>query len=174
MPAATAGGRTGSFEKPMASIPLRTNSGIVAENRKARHNYAIIDTLETGIVLTGTEVKSLRLGRSTIAESYATEEGGELWLINSYVPEYLQANRNNHEPRRRRKLLVRATQLNRLAGAIQRDGMTLVPLKIYFNDRGMAKLELAVAKGKNAPDKREAEKQKDWNRQKERLLKDNR
>jgi SsrA-binding protein len=158
----------------MAAKKDRPKAGIVSENRKARFNYAIIDTLEAGMVLTGTEVKALRLGRATIAESYATEEGGELWLINSYVPEYLQANRNNHEPRRRRKLLVRGTQLNRLAGAIQRDGMTLVPLKIYFNDRGIAKLELAVAKGKNAPDKREAEKQKDWNRQKERLLKDNR
>lgn len=158
----------------MAPKAAKSKSGIVSENRKARFHYAILDTLEAGMVLTGTEVKALRLGRATIAESYATEEGGELWLINSYVPEYLQANRNNHEPRRRRKLLVRGTQLNRLAGAIQRDGMTLVPLKIYFNDRGIAKLELAVAKGKNAPDKREAEKQKDWNRQKERLLKDNR
>lgn len=149
-------------------------SNIVAENRKARFHYAIIDTLEAGLVLTGTEVKSLRGGRSTIAESYATEEGGELWLINSYVPEYLEANRFNHEPRRRRKLLVKAKQLSRLAGAVQRDGMTLVPLKIYFNDKGRAKLELAVAKGKNAPDKREAEKERDWNRQKARLMKDNR
>lgn len=152
----------------------KTKSNIVAENRKARFHYAIIDTLEAGMVLSGTEVKSLRLGRSTIAESYATEEGGELWLINSYVPEYLQANRFNHEPKRRRKLLVHRAQLNRLAGAIQRDGMTLVPLKIYFNDKGVAKLELAVAKGKNAPDKREAEKERDWNRQKARILKDNR
>lgn len=154
--------------------PPKTKSNIVAENRKARFHYSIIDTLETGMVLSGTEVKSLRLGRSTIAESYATEEGGELWLINSYVPEYLQANRFNHEPKRRRKLLVHRAQLNRLAGAIQRDGMTLVPLKIYFNDKGTAKLELAVAKGKNAPDKRESEKERDWNRQKARILKDNR
>jgi SsrA-binding protein len=157
----------------MAKKP-KAKTGIVAENRKARHNYSIIDTLEAGMVLTGTEVKSLRLGRSTIAESYAAEEGGELWLINSYVPEYLQANRNNHEPKRRRKLLVHRAQLNRLASAVNRDGMTIVPLKIFFTDRGMAKIEIAVAKGKNAPDKREAEKQKDWNRQKERLLKDNR
>ncbi|GGD13447.1 SsrA-binding protein SmpB [Aureimonas glaciei] len=157
----------------MAKKP-KAKTGIVAENRKARHNYSIIDTIEAGMVLTGTEVKSLRLGRSTIAESYAAEEGGELWLINSYVPEYLQANRNNHEPKRRRKLLVHRAQLNRLASAVNRDGMTIVPLKIFFTDRGMAKIEIAVAKGKNAPDKREAEKQKDWNRQKERLLKDNR
>jgi SsrA-binding protein len=145
---------------------------IAAENRKARFNYAILDTLEAGLVLTGTEVKALREGKATIAESYATEEGGELWLINSYVPEYLQANRFNHEPKRRRKLLVSKKQLNRLAGAVQRDGMTLVPLKIYFNDRGRAKLELALAKGKNAPDKREAEKERDWNRQKARLMKE--
>jgi SsrA-binding protein len=154
--------------------PAKQKSNIAAENRKARFHYEIIDTLETGMVLTGTEIKSLREGRSTIAESYATEEGGELWLINSYVPEYLQANRFNHVPKRRRKLLVHKKQLNRLAGAIQRDGMTLVPLKIYFNERGMAKLELAVAKGKNAPDKREAEKERDWNRQKQRLMKENR
>lgn len=154
--------------------PAKQKSNIAAENRKARFHYEIIDTLETGMVLTGTEIKSLREGRSTIAEAYATEEGGELWLINSYVPEYLQANRFNHVPKRRRKLLVHKKQLNRLAGAVQRDGMTLVPLKIYFNDRGMAKLELAVARGKNAPDKREAEKERDWNRQKQRLMKENR
>jgi SsrA-binding protein len=147
-------------------------SKIAAENRKARFNYSIIDTLEAGLVLTGTEVKALREGKATIAESYATEEGGELWLINSYVPEYLQANRFNHEPKRRRKLLVSKKQLNRLAAAVQRDGMTLVPLKLYFNERGRAKLELALAKGKNAPDKREAEKERDWNRQKARLMKD--
>lgn len=148
------------------------HSNVVADNRKARFNYEIIDTLEAGLVLTGTEVKSLRQGRATIAESYATEEGGEIWLINSFVPEYLQANRFNHEPKRRRKILVHAAQRNRLAGAVQRDGMTLVPLKIYFNDRGMAKLELAVAKGKNAPDKRETLKERDWNRQKQRVMKE--
>ncbi|WP_102957810.1 SsrA-binding protein SmpB [Mangrovicella endophytica] len=147
-------------------------SNIAAENRKARFHYEIIDTLEAGLALTGTEIKSLRQGKASIAESYATEEGGELWLINSNLPEYLQANRFNHEPKRRRKLLVHKTQLNKLAGAVQRDGMTLVPLKIYFNDRGRAKLELALARGKNAPDKREAQKERDWNRQKQRLLKD--
>ncbi|WP_062211903.1 SsrA-binding protein SmpB [Aureimonas sp. AU12] len=149
-----------------------TKSNVVADNRKARFHYEIIDTLETGLVLTGTEVKALRLGRATIAESYATEEGGEIWLINSYVPEYLQANRFNHEPKRRRKLLVHAAQRNRLAGAVQRDGMTLIPLKIYFNEQGRAKLELAVAKGKNAPDKRETLKERDWNRQKQRVMKE--
>ncbi|WP_152045412.1 SsrA-binding protein SmpB [Aureimonas psammosilenae] len=148
------------------------NSKIAAENRKARFHYSILDTLEAGLVLTGTEVKALREGKATIAESYATEEGGELWLINSYVPEYLQANRFNHEPKRRRKLLVSKKQLGRLAAAVQREGMTLVPLKLYFNEKGRAKLELALAKGKNAPDKREAEKERDWNRQKSRLMKE--
>ncbi|WP_185983081.1 SsrA-binding protein SmpB [Aureimonas mangrovi] len=150
----------------------KDKSNVAAENRKARFNYEIVDTLEAGLVLTGTEVKSLREGRATIAESYATEEGGEIWLINSFVPEYLQANRFNHEPKRRRKILVHAAQRNRLAGAVQRDGMTLVPLKIYFNERGRAKLELAVARGKNAPDKRETLKERDWNRQKQRLMKE--
>ena len=154
----------------MAKKPARNN--VAAENRKARFHYEIIDTLEAGLVLTGTEVKSLREGRATIAESYATEEGGEIWLINSNVPEYLQANRFNHEPKRRRKILVHAAQRNRLAGAVQRDGMTLVPLKIYFNDKGRAKLELAVAKGKNAPDKRETLKERDWNRQTQRVMKE--
>jgi len=155
----------------MAKAPT-TKSNVVADNRKARFHYEIIDTLEAGLVLTGTEVKSLREGRATIAESYATEEGGEIWLINSNVPEYLQANRFNHEPKRRRKILVHAAQRNRLAGAVQRDGMTLVPLKIYFNEQGRAKLELAVARGKNAPDKRETMKERDWNRQKQRVLKE--
>ncbi|SKA35977.1 SsrA-binding protein SmpB [Consotaella salsifontis] len=149
-----------------------SRSNVAAENRKARYNYEIIDTLEAGLALTGTEVKSLRQGKATIAESYATEEGGELWLINSFIPEYLEGNRFNHEPKRRRKLLVHRTQLNRLAGAVQRDGMTLVPLRIYFNDRGRAKLALALAKGKNAPDKRQTIKERDWNRQKQRVLRE--
>ncbi|MCV9997661.1 SsrA-binding protein SmpB [Pararhizobium sp. YC-54] len=145
---------------------------IVAENRKARFNYEIIDTYEAGLVLTGTEVKSLREGKANIAESYATDEGGEMWLINSYLPEYLQANRFNHEPRRRRKLLLSKREAHRLQSAINRDGMTLIPLKIYFNDQGRAKLELALGKGKKLHDKRESEKERDWNRQKSRLLKD--
>ncbi|MBB4004281.1 MAG: SsrA-binding protein SmpB [Aurantimonas endophytica] len=147
-------------------------SNVAAENRKARYNYEIIDTLEAGIMLSGTEVKALRAGKASIAEAYATEEGGELWLINSNLPEYLQANRFNHEPKRRRKLLVHRTQLNRLAGAVQRDGMTLVPLRIYFNDKGRAKLLLALAKGKNAPDKRQTIKERDWARQKQRIMKE--
>ena len=145
---------------------------IVAENRKARYNYEIIDTYEAGLVLTGTEVKSLREGKANIAESYASDEGGEIWLINSYLPEYLQANRFNHETRRRRKLLLSRREMHRLQVAINREGMTLVPLKIYFNDRGRAKLELALAKGKKLHDKRESEKERDWNRQKSRLLRD--
>lgn len=145
---------------------------VAAENRKARFNYEIVDTLEAGLVLTGTEVKSLREGKANIAESYASEEGGELWLINSYLPEYLQANRFNHEPRRRRKLLLKAREVARLSSAVARDGMTLVPLKIYFNDRGRAKLLLALARGKKMHDKRQSEKERDWNRQKTRLLKD--
>lgn len=146
---------------------------IVAENRKARFNYEIIDTLEAGLQLTGTEVKSLREGKSNIAESYASAEGGEMWLINSYVPEYLQANQFNHDPRRRRKLLLKAKEIGKLAAAIDRDGMTLIPLKIYFNDRGRAKLQLALGRGKKLHDKRETEKQRDWNRQKARLMRDN-
>ncbi|MGJ7037687.1 SsrA-binding protein [Shinella sp. BE166] len=144
----------------------------MAENRKARFNYEIIDTYEAGIVLTGTEVKSLREGKANIAESYASDEGGEIWLINSYLPEYLQANRFNHETRRRRKLLLSKREINRLRIAINREGMTLVPLKVYFNDVGRAKLELALAKGKKLHDKRETEKERDWNRQKGRLLRD--
>ncbi|MBB6012449.1 SsrA-binding protein [Aquamicrobium lusatiense] len=148
------------------------NNKVAAENRKARFSYEVLDTLETGLVLSGTEVKSLRGGQANIQESYASVEGGELWLINSYLPEYLQANRFNHEPRRRRKLLVSKRELARLAQSVEREGMTLVPLKIYFNDRGRAKLLLAVARGKKLHDKRETEKQRDWNREKGRLLKE--
>lgn len=147
------------------------NSKIAAENRRARFNYEVLDTLETGIVLSGTEVKSLRGGHANIQESYASFEGGEVWLINSYLPEYLQANRFNHEPRRRRKLLVSKREMARLAQSVEREGMTLVPLKIYFNDRGRAKLLLAVARGKKLHDKRATEKERDWNREKGRLLK---
>ncbi|HBF30571.1 SsrA-binding protein SmpB, partial [Rhizobium sp.] len=143
---------------------------VVAENRKARFNYEIVDTYEAGIVLTGTEVKALREGKANIAESYASDEGGEIWLINSHLPEYLQANRFNHEPRRRRKLLLTEREINRLRSAINRDGMTLVPLKVYFNQKGRAKLELALAKGKKLHDKRETEKNRDWERQKGRLM----
>jgi SsrA-binding protein len=148
------------------------NNRTAAENRKARFSYEVLDTLEAGLVLTGTEVKSLRGGHANIQDAYASLEGGEMWLINSYLPEYLQANRFNHEPRRRRKLLVSKRQMARLGQAIEREGMTLVPLKIYFNDRGRAKLLLAVARGKKLHDKRETEKQRDWSREKGRLLRD--
>ncbi len=146
---------------------------VVAENRKARFNYEIIDTFEAGLALTGTEVKSLREGKANIAESYASDEDGEIWLINSYLPEYLQGNRFNHDTRRRRKLLLSKREIGRLRAAVNREGMTLVPLKVYFSDRGRAKLELALAKGKKLHDKRETQKERDWNRQKSRLLKDN-
>ncbi|MFH1793641.1 MAG: SsrA-binding protein SmpB [Pseudomonadota bacterium] len=148
------------------------NNKTVAENRKARFSYEVLDTLETGLVLSGTEVKSLRQGQANIQESYASIEGGELWLINSYLPEYLQANRFNHEPRRRRKLLTSKRERARLYQSVEREGMTLIPLKIYFNDKGRAKLLLAVARGKKLHDKRQTEKERDWNREKGRLLRD--
>lgn len=150
----------------------RVVNKIVAENRKARFNYEIVDTYEAGLVLTGTEVKSLREGKANIAESYASDEGEEIWLINSHLPEYLQANRFNHEPRRRRKLLLSKREINRLRASINREGMTLVPLKIYFNEKGRAKLELALAKGKKLHDKREASAERDWQRDKARLMRD--
>ena len=143
---------------------------VVAENRKARFNYAIEDTIEAGISLTGTEVKSIRGGKSTIAESYADPRAGEIWLVNANIPEYLQANRFNHEPRRPRKLLLHKRQINKLIGAVEREGMTLIPLKLYFNEQGRAKLELALAKGKKLHDKRETEKKRDWGREKGRLM----
>lgn len=145
---------------------------VVAENRKARHNYDIGDVIETGIVLMGSEVKSLRLGRATIAESYASDEAGELFLINATIPEYFQAGRDNHTPKRPRKLLLKKREASKLMIAIQREGMTLVPLRIYFNDRGIAKLALALAKGRQLHDKRAAIKERDWNRQKLRVMKD--
>ena len=145
---------------------------IIAENRKARYAYAIDETLEAGIMLMGSEVKSLRSGKTTIGESYAHAKDGELWLVNCYIPEYTQASRFNHEPKRSRKLLVHKREANRLAAAIQREGMTLVPLRIYFNRRGIAKIEIGLAKGKKLHDKRETEKQRDWQRDKARLLRD--
>jgi len=147
---------------------------IAAENRKARHNYFIEDALEVGIMLEGSEVKSLREGKANIAESYASVEGAELWLINSYIPPFSQAKSAvfSHEERRRRKLLVHKRELARLHQAVGREGMTLVPLKLYFNDKGIAKLELGLAKGKKMADKRETEKQRDWNREKARLMKE--
>src|SRR5579864_5015418 len=143
---------------------------VIADNRKARFAYAIDDTLEAGLMLTGSEVKSLRTGKATIAESYAFAKDGELFLVNAYIPEYTQASRFNHEPKRTRKLLVHKKEANRLSMAIQREGMTLIPLKMYFNAKGRAKVELGIAKGKKLHDKRETEKQRDWQRDKARLM----
>ena len=152
--------------------PKRDSGKLVAENRKARFNYEIEEKLEAGIVLTGSEVKSLRAGKANIADAYATDEGGELYLINAHIADYAQAGRHGHEPTRRRKLLVHARESARLLGAIQRQGMTLVPLKLYFNARGIAKLELGLGKGKKLHDKRETEKRRDWDRQKGRLMRE--
>jgi len=145
---------------------------VVAENRKARYNYHLEETVEAGIALVGTEVKSLREGRANIAESYAEIRGGEVWLVNAHIPEYAHGNIHNHEPRRPRKLLLKRREIKRLTGAVDRRGYTLVPLKLYFNARGMAKLLLALGKGKRAVDKREDIKKRDWQRQKARLMKD--
>jgi SsrA-binding protein len=143
---------------------------VVAQNRKARFDYFIEETFEAGLQLTGTEVKSLRGGRSTIAESYVTETGGEAWLVNANIPLYASGNRYNHEPKRARKLLLHRAQINKLIGAIQREGRTVVPLQVYFNERGRAKIEIALAKGKQAHDKRQTIKDRDWQRQRSRLL----
>ncbi|MCB1496845.1 MAG: SsrA-binding protein SmpB [Bauldia sp.] len=156
----------------MSAKKARAPSRIAADNRRARFNYEIGQTFEAGLALTGTEVKSLREGRSNITDSYAGEHRGELWLYNAYIPEYLQANRFQHETRRPRKLLLHRNEINRLAGAVQREGLTVVPLKIYFNDRGRAKVELALARGKKLHDKRETAKKRDWSREKGRLLRD--
>ncbi len=149
------------------------NSKLIAENRRARFDYAIEDDLEAGIILTGSEVKSLRQGGSNIGESYASVENGELWLINGYIAPYLQAKTWGHEERRRRKLLVSRRELARLWNATAREGMTLVPIRMYFNDRGIVKLKIGIAKGKKLADKRETSAKRDWNRQKARLLKQN-
>ncbi len=143
-----------------------------AQNRKARHDYEIEDSLEAGIVLTGSEVKALRQGRANIAESYAKAQNGEVWLVNAYIPEYKQAGQFNHEPRRPRKLLLNRREVDRLLAATDREGMTLIPLKLYFNRRGIAKVELGVGRGKKHYDKRESEKKRDWDRQKARLLRE--
>lgn len=148
------------------------NSKLIAENRRARFDYHIESDLEAGIMLLGSEVKSLRQGGSNIGDSYASVEGGELWLINGYIAPYLQAQRFGHEERRRRKLLVSRKELSRLWNAVGREGMTIVPLKMYFNDRGVVKVKLGVAKGKNQFDKRETSAKRDWSRQKARILKE--
>ncbi|MBC2667953.1 SsrA-binding protein SmpB [Novosphingobium piscinae] len=144
----------------------------VAENRRARFDYYIDEVFEAGIALTGTEVKSLRFGEGSIAESYAEVRDGQVWLVNSNVPEFSHGNRFNHEPKRPRKLLLHEREIGKLTGAVERKGMTLVPLSIYFNGRGRAKVELALAKGKNAADKRQTIKERDWKREQSRLLRD--
>jgi SsrA-binding protein len=155
----------------MAPRPQSPNR-IVADNRKARFNYEILDTLEAGIALTGTEVKSLRQGKATIGDAYAGPSGNELFLFNAYIPEYLQANRFNHETRRPRRLLLHKRQIDKLLGATQREGFTVVPLKIYFNEKGRAKVELGLGRGKKLHDKRESEKKKDWERERGRLMRE--
>ena len=153
--------------------PSRSGGGkVVADNRRARYDYEFLDTFEAGLALHGTEVKALREGKANIAESYATVENGELVLINSHIPEYSQASRFNHEPRRKRKLLMHRREIDRLAAGVQREGLTIVPLKLYFNDRGRAKLAIALARGKKRHDKRETEKKRDWQREKSRLMRE--
>ena len=154
--------------KPEAFNKVKT----VAENRRARYDSFIDDKYEAGIVLTGTEVKSLRFGEGSIAESYAELRDDQVWLINANIPEFSHGNRNNHEPKRPRKLLLNVREINKLHGAVMRQGMTLVPLSIYFNGRGRAKVELALAKGKKAPDKRATEKERDWKREQGRIMRD--
>ncbi len=149
-----------------------TNFKVVSDNRRARYNYEIGDVYEAGLVLTGTEVKSLRSGKATIAESYASAEKGELYLINATIPEYGHGNRFNHEPKRPRKILMKAREIARLTQGIEREGMTLVPLKVYFNEKGRAKLTLAIGRGKKLHDKRATEKERDWNREKSRVMRD--
>src|SRR3974390_1256563 len=146
------------------------NVRVVAHNRRARFNYEIGETFEAGVALTGTEVKSLRQGKATIAESYADARGGEIWLVNANIPEYLQGGRFNHTPKRLRKLLLHRRQIHKLIGAVEREGMTVAPLKLYFNEKGRAKLELALARGKKLHDKRETEKKRSWERERGRLL----
>ncbi|HWV42744.1 SsrA-binding protein SmpB [Pseudorhodoplanes sp.] len=143
---------------------------VVADNRKARFNYEVGETLEAGLALTGSEVKSLRAGKATIAESYADARDGEIWLINATIPEYQQAGRDNHAPKRPRKLLLHKRQINKLIGAVERQGFTVVPLKLYFNPKGRAKIEIALARGKKLHDKRDTLKKRSWDRERGRLL----
>jgi len=146
---------------------------VAADNRRARYDYEIGETFEAGIMLTGTEVKALRLGKASVVESYAgVEKNGEVFLYNANIPEYLQANRFNHEPKRRRKLLLHAKEIVKLAKGVEREGMTIVPLRIYFNDKGRAKVAIALGRGKKLHDKRDSEKARDWNRDKSRLMRE--
>jgi SsrA-binding protein len=149
------------------------NFKIVADNRRARYNYELGEKFEAGLALTGTEVKSLRTGKATIAESYAgVDRTGEMWLYNANIPEYLAGNRFNHEPKRPRKLLLKMREISKLAQGVEREGMTVVPLRLYFNARGRAKIEIALAKGKQLHDKRQTEKKRDWTREKGRLMRE--
>lgn len=158
----------------MAAEKEKPNYKVVADNRRARYDYEIGETFEAGLMLTGPEVKSLRSGKATVAESYAAvDRNGEVILYNANIPEYLQANRFNHEPKRPRKLLLHEREIAKLTGAVERKGMTLVPLSIYFNGRGRAKVELALARGKKVHDKRETVKERDWKREQQRLLRSN-
>ena len=143
---------------------------VVADNRKARFNYEIGEVFEAGIALTGTEVKSLRTGKATIAESYADAKDGEIWLINANIPEYLQASRFNHAPKRPRKLLLHKRQIHKFVVAVEREGMTIVPLRLFFNEKGRAKIDIALGRGKKLHDKRETEKKRSWDRERGRLL----
>ncbi len=147
---------------------------LVAQNRKARHDYFIDENLEAGIVLEGSEVKSLRAGQASLADAWAGERDGELWMFNAYIPQYASSHEPGYESRKPRKLLVHKREMNRLLGAVQREGVTLIPLSIYFNDRGIAKVDLGIARGKRKYDKRETQKKRDWDRQKARLLRENR
>ena len=149
-----------------------TEGKLIAENRRARYDYFVENTYEAGLCLTGTEVKSLRNGRANIAESYAAVEGREIVLINANIPEYGPANRFNHEPKRPRKLLLHRKEIDKLIGAVQRDGRTLAPLKLYFNDKGRVKLQLALATGKKAHDKRADTAERDWKREQGRIMRD--
>jgi SsrA-binding protein len=160
----------GATKSPMAEKD-KPKSKVVADNRRARFDYELGETFEAGLMLTGTEVKSLRVGKATIAESYAAvDRNGEAILFNANIPEYLQANRFNHEPKRPRKLLLHAKEIARLAKGVEREGMTIVPLRIYFNAKGRAKIAIALGRGKKLHDKRETEKSRDWSRDKARLM----
>ncbi len=156
----------------MAQAKLPAGTRMVAQNRKARHDYFIEDSIEAGMVLTGTEVKSLRAGHATLGDAYAVEKGGEIYLVNAHISEYAGGNMENHEPLRNRKLLLHKREIARLIDATQRKGMTIVPLALYFNARGMAKVNLGIAKGKRQYDKRAAIKDRDWKRDKARLMRD--
>ncbi|MCA8887817.1 MAG: SsrA-binding protein SmpB [Parvularculaceae bacterium] len=148
------------------------NYKVVADNRRARHDYSIEEVFEAGLMLTGTEVKALREGKATIKEAYASPERDDIWLINANIPEYTKGNRQNHEPKRPRKLLLRQREIDKLTQAVERKGYTIAPLRLYFNERGLAKLEIGLALGKKLHDKRDTAKNRDWARQKQRLLRD--